>query len=161
MSNKNLPHLQGLDIRNAYVTVHIDYEPVIEKIDKAQYWLDDTIMESMLPYMPNETGTFKQNTVRISKSLAGSGLICVAAPPFGRYLYEGKKMVDSVTGKGPAVIPLESGEYILRFRKGSTLVPTEEPLTYSNPLAKPHWFDVAKEQFEEQWVKGVERILNE
>ena len=91
----------------------------------AQYELDSMVMTSMIPFMPKQTGTFINVTQGMSQSIAGSGKVVAAAPPMGRYLYEGKVMVDSVTGKGPAKIPIGPGEYILRYRKGSKLKPTD------------------------------------
>ena len=64
---------------------------------------------------------------------------------WGRFLYEGKVMVDPVTGSPWA-------------RKGAKKVVTERPLTYSNPKATPHWFDTAKDAHGIAWVKGVKQI---
>ena len=50
-------------------------------LKKAQYWLDNQVMTDMIPYMPMDTGTLIQNTVSRSRALAGSGLVCAAAPP--------------------------------------------------------------------------------
>ena len=63
----------------------------------------------------------------------------------GRFLYEGKVMVDPVTGSPWA-------------REGAKKVVTERSLTYSNPKATPHWFDTAKDAHGKTWVKGVKQI---
>jgi hypothetical protein len=113
---------------------------------RAQYALDSMVMTSMIPFMPKQTGTFINMTQGMSQAIAGSGKVVAAAPPMGRYLYEGKVMVDSVTGKGPAKIPLSTGEYILRYRKGAKLKATDRPLQYSkraNRDATDHWFEPA------------------
>ena len=142
------------------VTITVNMDKLNANLNKAQFWLDSQIMTDCEPYMPILTGTFKASTKAISQSLAGTGIVCVAASnPYGRYLYEGKVMVDGATGKGARPIHLKTGEVIFRYRKGAKLVPTNRPLTYSNPSAKPHWFDVAKEAHETQWVDGVKRIL--
>ena len=73
--------------------------------------------------------------------------------------YRGKVMVDSETGKGPRKIPTGPGEYILRFRLGAKLVPTERPLSYSNPQAVPEWFEHAKRLYKQFWIKGVAEII--
>lgn len=141
------------------VEVNINTSVFGERVEKAQFWLDSQVMTDMVPLMPMQKGTFIQLTRARSASMAGTGQVCAAAGVYGRYLYEGKVMVDSVTGKGPKKIPTGPGEYVLRFRKGAKLVPTERPLTYSNPQAVPHWFDVAKANHEKEWVDGVRNIL--
>lgn len=58
--------------------------------------------------------------------------------PYGQYLYRGKVMVNSKTGKGPANIPGIG----YRYRKGTILMPTDRDLKYNqtkNPLAGPYW----------------------
>jgi hypothetical protein len=128
---------------------------------RAQYALDNMVMTSMVPYMPMQTGTFVNVTRGMSQAIAGSGKVVAAAPPMGRYLYEGKVMVDSVTGKGPAKIPLSTGEYILRYRKGAKLKATDRPLQYSkraNPDATDHWFEPAKRKDGKMWIKKTKKL---
>ena len=128
---------------------------------RAQYELDSMVMTSMIPFMPKQTGTFINVTQGMSQSIAGSGKVVAAAPPMGRYLYEGKVMVDSVTGKGPAKIPIGPGEYILRYRKGSKLKPTDRPLVYSkhtNPDVTKHWFDAAKKRHGKSWIRKTKQL---
>ena len=128
-------------------------------LKKAQYWLDNQIMTDMIPYMPMDTGTLIQNTVSRSRALAGSGLVCAAAQPYGRYLYEGKVMVDSETGKGARRIMLPTGEIIYRHRRGARLVATDRDLKFQRPGAEAHWFEAARRDHFEQWVEGVQKIL--
>lgn len=140
--------------------MQIDLSRFEGQYSRAQYELDSMVMQSMIPFMPAETGTFINVTQGMSQALAGSGVVAAAAPPMGRFLYEGKKMVDSATGKGPAKITIGPGEYILRFRKGAKLQATEEPLHYSthvNPNATDHWFDASKEADGEAWVEKAKK----
>ena len=60
-------------------------------------------------------------------------------------LYEGKVMVDEQTGSPWA-------------RPGAKKVVTDRDLKYSNPKATPHWFDTAKENHGESWVREVKKI---
>lgn len=110
----------------------------------AQFWLDSQVMTDMVPYMPQQTGTFINLTRARSAALAGSGEVIAATPPMGRFLYEGKVMVDPVTNSPWA-------------RKGAKKVVTNRDLTYSNPKATPHWFDTAKKNHGKSWVKGVKK----
>lgn len=130
-----------------------------QRIPKAQFYLDNAIAMSMLPYIPMESGNLKQQIVTENAAVAGSGKVCVYTTPYGRYQYYGKKMVDSETGKGPMRIPLADGRVIYRYRKGAKLVPTNTPLNYTSETATPFWYDTAKNLYKKEWIKGVERIL--
>lgn len=132
--------MAGLD-----VDVELNFGRVKKNVEKAQFWLDSQIMTDMTPLMPHDTGTFVNVTRAQSAALAGSGMVIAAAAPMGRFLYEGKVMVDPETGSPFA-------------RPGAKKVVTDRPLTYSNPSAVPHWFDVAKELHGKQWVDGVKKI---
>ena len=131
--------------RNAVIELDVDLSRFENQYEDAQYALDSMIMTSMVPYMPHQTGTFINVTRAMSASIAGSGTVYAAAPPFGRFLYEGKVMVDEQTGSTWA-------------RKGARKVVTDRDLTYSNPKATPHWFDTAKERHSKSWVKAVKKI---
>lgn len=155
-----MKHINGVFMRapnGAIVNLHFD--GLNSKLKLAQYWLDSQIMTDMISLMPMDTGTFIHNTVSRSQSLAGTGLVCAGAPPMGRYLYEGKVMVDSETGKGARRMVLKTGEVIYRHRKEATLVPTDRPLTYSRAGVVPHWYEEAKRQHFDEWVEGVQKIL--
>ena len=141
--------------------MRIDLRRFEGQYSRAQYELDSMVMASMIPYMPKQTGTFINVTQGMSQAIAGSGKVVAAAPPMGRYLYEGKMMVDSVTGKGPAKITVGPGEYILRYRKGAKLKATDKPLKYSkhaNPHVTDHWFDAAKKRHKEAWIRKTKKL---
>lgn len=140
----------------------IDLSRFEGQYSKAQYALDSMVMTSMVPYMPMQTGTFINVTRGMSAAIAGSGKVVAAAPPMGRYLYEGKVMVDAVTGKGPAMIPVgPGGELVPRFRKGAKLKETNRPLDYSkhaNPKVTDHWFIAAKDAHGAEWIRKTKKI---
>ena len=143
------------------IDANIDLGRIERNIEKAQFALDSQIMTDMLPYMPMQTGTFQNVTRAMSAAIAGSGKVVAAAPPMGRYLYMGKVMVDSETGKGPMRIEVSPGEYIFRFRKGAKLVATDRDLKFSkaaNPKAQKQWFDAAKRAHGKEWIKEVKKI---
>lgn len=138
-------HFKNYSVIKGNIRVEISMNRFSEQFNQAQYQLDGMIMTSMVPFMPHVTGTFVNLTRAQSAALQGSGEVVAAAPPMGRFLYEGKVMVDPVT-KSPWA------------RKGAKKVVTERPLTYSNPKATPHWFDAAKEADGEKWIKEVKKI---
>ena len=138
-------HFRGFSLVQGDIKVDVSLNRFEKQFQEAQYYLDSQIMNDMVPYMPHRDGNFVNVTRLQSAALAGSGKVVAAAPPMGRFLYEGKVMVDPVTGSPWA-------------RKGAKKVVTERPLTYSNPKATPHWFDTAKDAHGKAWVKGVKRI---
>ena len=138
-------HFPGFSLVQGDIKVDVSLNRFEKQFQEAQYYLDSQIMNDMVPYMPHRDGNFVNVTRLQSAALAGRGKVVAAAPPMGRFLYEGKVMVDPVTGSPWA-------------RKGAKKVVTERPLTYSNPKATPHWFDTAKDAHGKAWVKGVKRI---
>ena len=127
------------------VEMRINLSRFEKQFEDAQFVLDSIVMTDMKPYMPQQTGTFINITSAQSASLAGSGTVVAAAAPMGRFLYEGKVMVDPLTGSPFA-------------RPGAKKVVTDRDLKYSNPKATPHWFDTAKENHGESWVREVKKI---
>ena len=138
-------HFPGFSLVQGDIKVDVSLNRFERQYERAQYYLDSQIMTDMVPYMPHRDGNFVNVTRLQSAALAGSGKVVAAAPPMGRFLYEGKVMVDPVTGSPWA-------------RKGAKKVVTERPLTYSNPKATPHWFDTAKDAHGIAWEKGVKQI---
>ena len=131
--------------KDSDIELDVDLSRFEKQYGKAQYELDSMVMTSMQPYMPRQTGTFINVTKAMSSAIAGSGTVIAAAPPMGRFLYEGKVMVDEKTGSPWA-------------RPGAKKVVTDRDLKYSNPKATPHWFDTAKENHGDSWVRAVKKI---
>ena len=105
-------------------------------------------MTSMVPFMPHRDGSFINKTRAESAAIAGTGEVVAAAGPEGRFLYQGKLMVDPVTKSAFA-------------RKGAKKVLTTQNLKFSkahNPKAQAHWFDAAKKKDGESWVRTVKNI---
>lgn len=139
----------------------LDLSRFEQQFQRAQFELDSVVMTDMIPYMPMVTGTFVNVTKAMSASLAGSGTVVAAAPPMGRFLYEGKKMVDATTGRGPFNVAGRGETPVWRYRKGAKLEATDEPLSYNknaHPKATDHWFEKAKEEHLEEWVELTKRI---
>lgn len=158
MARSKIKHFNGFSVVDGDIRVTLDMSRFEEQFRRAQYQLDGAVMSSMVPFMPMITGSFINATRAASAAIQGSGEVYAAYAPQGRYLYMGKVMVDRDTGKGPYKIPTgPGGEYVLRFREGATLVPTNRPLKYSYPKAQSHWFDVAKEKDGKTWVKNVKK----
>ena len=131
--------------RNATIELDVDLSRFEKQYGKAQYDLDSMVMTSMQPYMPHQTGTFINVTKAMSAAIAGSGTVYAAAPPFGRFLYEGKVMVDPETNSPWA-------------RPGAKKIVTDKDLDYDkshNPKVTDHWFDTAKARHGKSWIRAV------
>lgn len=110
------------------------------------------VMKDTDPYVPFLTGSLVQRTHLDGDTIVYPG-------PYARYLYYGKRMVDSQTGRGPYYIPGVG----YRFRKGATLVATNDDLHFNkagHPQATSHWFEVSKAANMERWERVAERAMN-
>lgn len=148
-------------MKSGSTTLEIDLSRFEKQFQDAQFALDSMVMTDMKPYMPHQTGTFINVTSAQSASLAGSGTVIAGASPMGRFLYEGKKMVDQKTGRGPFNVAEPGETPVWRYQKGAKLKATDQPLNYDtshNPKVTDHWFDKAKEQHCDNWVKVVKNI---
>lgn len=156
MARSKIKHFKGFSIVDGDIRVTLNMSRFEKQFQQAQYQLDGDVMNSMVPLMPFNEGDFIKVTRAQSASVQGSGEVYAAFGPQGRYLYEGKVMVNRKTGKGPGVIPNVGP----RWRKGDKLVETDRPLQYTrthNPKVQSHWFDAAKEKDGKTWVKNVKK----
>jgi hypothetical protein len=150
-------HFKGFTLIKGDIKIKVSLDRFSSQFLDAQRTLDNLIMKSMDPYMPKQTGNFIQRTRAASSSMAGTGRVVAAEAPMGRFLYEGKGMVDEVTGspwarsKTKKVLVSEFG--------GKTNA--KENLTFAtnvNPKAVPNWFDAAKEADCKKWIKETKRV---
>ena len=128
--------------------MRIDLQRFDGQYSRAQYGLDSMVMQSMIPYMPKQTGTFINVTQGMSQAIAGSGKVVAAAPPMGRFLYEGKVMVGKNSRSAFA-------------QKGERKEVIEENLQFSqhaNPKATDHWFEEAKKNHGNAWIKKTKKL---
>ena len=124
-----------------------ELDAVSQATSNANTILLSQVMKDTSPYVPFLTGSLNARTHVVGNTIIYPG-------PYARYLYYGKVMVDSVTGKGPAKIP----EVGYRFRRGATLRPTGRNLTYTKDFhakATARWFEVSKARNLRKW----ERVL--
>ena len=142
--------------KDIVIKLDVDLTRFNKQYGNAQKLLDSQVMASMLPFMPMQSGTFIQVTRGLSAAIAGSGKVYAAAPPMGRYLYEGKTMVDEATGSPWA----RKGARKVLVSQYSGKTATKENLTYSkaaHPSVTDHWFDAAKKAYEKKWVLKAKR----
>lgn len=105
----------------------------VDKNGDVQMQVTRIINNRITKYMPFRTGVLATKLKRIKSPTE----IEVAAP-YALYMYYGKVMVNSETGKGPAFIPGVG----YRYRKGTVLKATERDLNYDltkHSKAGPFW----------------------
>lgn len=139
------------------VKVKVKLERLEKRFRKAQFQLDSDVMEDMVPYMPMQDGTFINQTKAKSAAMAGTGKVCAGISPHGRFLYEGKTMVDEKTGSTWA--RLGGKKVLVSQYTGKTKA--KENLTYSkgaHPDAQAKWFEPAKEKHGNRWIKRVKKM---
>jgi len=138
------------------IQVKLDLSRFDKQYKDAQYSLDGDVMNSMVPFMPMQAGTFINVTRAASAAAQGSGVVFAAYGPAGRFLYEGKTMVSEVTGSTWARL----GEKKVLVSQYSGKTKAKEDLVFNktaHPDAQARWFDAAKDKDGKKWVKNVKK----
>lgn len=147
-------HFKGFSIIAGDLKVKLSLSRFDEQYKKAQYQLDGDVMNSMVPFMPMISGSFINTTRAASTAVQGSGQVYAAYGPQGRYLYEGKVMVDEVTGSPFA----RKGAKKVLVSQYASKTAAKENIEYTHqahPKAQDHWFDAAKVVDGKKWVRRV------
>ena len=127
----NVPNIQALQARLRAAT------------PRAKHAVAVMMARETEPYVPMRTGSLKNRTQVDKDTIIYPG-------PYARFLYHGKVMIDPQTGSTFA--PL-----------GARKVVTERDLDISrsvHPKATAYWFDEAKRQNLQKWVREMGRVLN-
>lgn len=154
---QNIHHFKNFSVVQNGVDIKLNMSRFSKQFNDAQTKLDNMVMTSMVPYMPHQDGVFINQTRAKSAAMAGSGEVCAGIGPQGRFLYEGKTMVDEKTGSPWA----RKGAKKVLVSKYSGQTNAKENLIFStkhNPKVQAHWFDAAKKADGEKWVKAVKKI---
>ena len=154
MVRSKIKHFKGFSIVDGDIRVTLNMSRFEKQFQQAQFGLDGDVMNSMEPFMPKVKGTFIHVTREMSEALQGTGMVVAGAPPQGRYLYEGKVMVDEETGSPFA--KYKNRKVLVSQYGGKTKA--KEDITYTktaNPKAQSHWFDAAKKRDRKKWLRGV------
>lgn len=150
----DMVHFENVSYVHANITVHLNFDGLSSRLDSAQIWLAEQVLQDCRAVMPLRTGSLQQRS-----HVENNGRKVIFPGPYGRYQYMGKVMVDSETGNGPRRIPTGPNEYIFRYRKGAKLKATTRNLKYTRPEAKAMWFEDAKKRNKSYWISGYKREL--
>lgn len=139
-------HFKNFSVVTEGVNIEVDMSRLERNFNEAQLRLDSAIMTSMEPFMPKQSGQFIDVTTGMSAAIAGTGQVVAAAPPMGRFLYEGKAMVGQYSRSAWA-------------KKGEKKVLSGGKLDYSR--GGSHWFDKAKEKDMDSWEEVVKKAIGD
>lgn len=123
---------------------------------RAQMFHTQNCLRRIKRYMPFLSGATYKITVAQTNIRKPE---IVTDVPYARYLYYGKAMVNSKTGKGPALIPGVG----YRYKKGTILKPTDRDLKYTttkNPNAGPFWDRALVANEGKALVADLQRYIN-
>lgn len=141
--------------------VNLELGIVGEKLDAAQDALDAQVWIDAQKYMPVETGELKNKTNVLNTVERQRGKVFMYPPDskYGHYQYEGRTMVDPVTGSPFA----RKGVTKVYVKEYEGKVPTKAPeyLTYSQPDAVAHWGEEAIKNHLKEWFRLVEKVVKE
>ena len=151
----NLSIYSKIESKDITGTLDVSLQRFEEQYQKAQYQLDSAVMRDMVPYMPMINGTFINLTKARSAAIAGSGKVVAAAPPYGRFLYKGKVMVDEKTGSAWA----RYGAKKVLVSQFTGKTSAKENIDYSknlHPRVTAEWFEEAKKVHKASWIKEAQ-----
>lgn len=134
--------VQSKVIGNVEIELNINFP---ERKREAQKLLNMQIVADSDPYIPFRQGALR-NSVRYPEGLEG-GLIEYNTP-YAHYQYVGEVY-------GPN-FPIYDGEgNLIGFRSPPHKYPTGRPLTYYTEGTGDHWFERAKADHKQEWIKLV------
>ena len=117
-------------------------DKLAESCTRAESIVGQQVIKDTAPFVPALTGS-----LTIRTRLDGNKIIYPG--PYARFLYYGKVMVDPQTGSTFAP-------------KGGTKVLTNRDLVFSkamHPQAQSHWFEAAKAQNLDKWIRIAEKAV--
>lgn len=149
-------HFKGFSVVDGDINIKLNLSRFDKQFQRAQYQLDGNVMNSMVPFMPMVTGDFVDVTRAASAAVQGSGKVYAAYGPAGRFLYQGKTMVSTVTGSTWATKGTK--KVLVSQYRGKTKA--KEDLQYTktaHPKAQAKWFDAAKKADGKEWIKQAKK----
>lgn len=125
----NIVHYPNFSIVEGDVKVNIDFGKVSDRINQAQYWLDNQIMTDMVPMMPHQTGILdilkaindeelaEQEKAEVMLKILYIDWQEIPARDQQKALEKGKEFIDcGISGekkKGPALMDWEKDSPII------------------------------------------------
>ena len=129
------------------VDIHIDTKRIDNNIRTAQRLLNLQVAADCDPYIPFRQGQLR-NSLTYPQGVYGGELEWNA--PYAHYQYTGIVY-------GPNIPIRDAGGNITGWYSPPSKNPTGRPLTYHTAGTGDHWFEKAKAQHGDDWVRLVKR----
>ncbi len=126
------------------VDIHIDTKRIDKNIKEAQKLLNEQIVADCDPLIPFQQGALR-NSVNYPQGIYGGEI--EYNTPYAHYQYMGKVY-------GPNIPIYDSGK-LTGYWSPPKKYPTGRPLHYHTEGTGDHWFEKAKEQHKDDWVRLV------
>lgn len=133
-----------------HVSIHFQPPNLNPKATQAECAVAREVWRDCNQYVPISTGSQRQRSYVRQNQVIYDG-------PYARYLWEGHRMVDAATGRGPMYIPNVGW----RWHKGAVLVPTSQPLTYHTAGTGDHWLERAKPRYLKKWSRTAGQEMSD
>lgn len=138
---KTNKHIGSVDIK-------IDTSRIEGNLIEAQRLLTEQVLADCTPLVP-----FRQGALQSSASIGVNADEIMWNTPYAHYLYEGK-----VYGPNIPIYDKITGE-LTGFCSPPSKKPTGKQLEYHHLGATDHWFEEAKEQHIDDWIKLVKETV--
>lgn len=127
------------------VDIKIDTKRIDENIRTAQRLLNEQIVADCDPLIPFQQGALR-NSVNYPQGIYGGEI--EYNTPYAAYQYRGEIY-------GPSYPKKDSNGNIIGWYSPPKKYPTGRPITYHHPGTGKEWFETAKQQNLQSWVKLV------
>lgn len=118
------------------ITLNVNLSRFSSQFDKAQRYLDQTVLDDSNKFAPERTGKLKQSG--INHTTIGSGVV-KWQEPYAHYVYVGMAMA------GPPGYKYYTGKPLHIWKS-------------TNPNATKEWFEAAKRANKPIWIRETTRI---
>lgn len=126
------------------VDIHVDTKRLDYKLNKAQMLLNEQVVADCEPLIPLNQGALR-DSVRYPEGIYGH--LIEWNTPYAHYQYEG---ILYLTEDGRSWANREESKY-----------PTDRLLEYHHPGTGAKWFETAKEEHKDHWIRLVKETVGD
>ncbi len=138
-----------LNTRIGNVDIHIDTKRIDKNLKEAQKLLNMQVVADCDPLIPFQQGALR-NSVNYPQGIYGGEI--EYNTPYAHYQYMGEVY-------GPNIPIYDSGGNLTGYFSPPKKQPTGRPLHYHTEGTGDHWFEKAKEQHKDDWVRLVKETV--
>ncbi len=129
------------------VDIQLNTDRLDRNLKEAQKLLNEQVVEDCEPLVPFQNGALRSK-VEYPKGIYGGEIMYNT--PYAHYMYEGIVY-------GPNIPEYDSDGNLIGFWSPDDKRPTGRKITYHTEGTGDHWFEKAKEQHKDDWLRLVKR----